>query len=343
MNLIQLQVALNHEDPNIVIRGLVEFEKHILREHNATAWFGYYGRSIKTDNSAISPAEMEYPAEILGLLLSYIKSSPNFSEFFSLWDLEGYDENLQFRTSHMSCFAAIIHCIHCDTEISKSIVSRLIKDHYKSFHSQLEAKHSGLVHSTLGLLLCICRSSYQAYTDVYLRIVCSCKSFSILSTVTKVIDYQNEELMKIQIHSRYFILLILFTFLHINDHTITDDLLLYNSLYRRAISNLHKDNKDTINLILYNIIYLLNSTTISYPIKSHLIDNNLIKSVIQLYEHDDELIQCASHKCLINISSILTSHSSTGKGAKQSYYKISHLMKLLQPATNIHQREVRMK
>ena len=103
MNLSRFQLALNHDDPVIVIKGLTLFREQILLDHGWKQTLGYCGVSL------ISTIDRT-PA-IGNLLKSYLASSPQLEELFILWSLPGRGEVNELIVAHMSCLASIFFCL----------------------------------------------------------------------------------------------------------------------------------------------------------------------------------------------------------------------------------------
>ena len=92
MNTARFLFCLNSEDPEIVSQGLEEFRDQVLIDHSATVSYGYHGRG-STDNVMETFLPKPVSATV-GMLASFIKSSPQLEELFVLWAPEGKMEDL---------------------------------------------------------------------------------------------------------------------------------------------------------------------------------------------------------------------------------------------------------
>ena len=113
MNLSKFQLSLNHEDPAVVIRGLEEFQEHMIEERYTEGdSFGYHGRQQFLPNyHSIESIEELYlsfssflhpnikPLPEISLLSQYLQASPLIDDLFVLWNLPDRDS-----VSHITTF-----------------------------------------------------------------------------------------------------------------------------------------------------------------------------------------------------------------------------------------------
>jgi hypothetical protein len=106
MNVARFQVALNHEDPEIVTRGLESFSNQVLYEHDLLLSFGYHGRCVSGKPSEyLSPPR---PTVLKGLLRAYLDSSSQLEELFVLWQLPERDSDRKL----CSAYVKALHLLH---------------------------------------------------------------------------------------------------------------------------------------------------------------------------------------------------------------------------------------
>ena len=175
MNVSRFQIALNHEDPTVIISGLKSFSNQILKEHDALYAFGYNGRSINSllfssSSNILYPYYSKINELPVGLLALYLKSSPQIEELFVLWNLQGYDINKELCPIHMKCIASILFCSHNDDNFCNVVINRIISEYSKSILSQLGSSNQNVIHSTLGLCIAIARVSKQHACDTYQKL-----------------------------------------------------------------------------------------------------------------------------------------------------------------------------
>jgi hypothetical protein len=307
----RFQLALNHENPDIVIKGLEAFVERVVVEHGAGASFGYHGRNEGPVEKQIYP---EHPSAVVGLLGQYLHSSPQIEELFVLWNLPGRDENKALCAVQSECIAVILHCTHQYPDLGKAIVSRMLRENAKSIHMQLISGNTSLVHSTLGLIIEMCRCSSQSAKDTFQKIMINTSSLAPLVQKGKPVNYTSPSGAKLVTDNRYLMALYLLSALRSNDPELLIEIFGSNSLFRKIAFNLTKDNLPMVQLILEGVLCVLGSTHISPKIKHVLVDLSFLKCSFQLYASEDtEIAQCA-HSFLLKIvsSNILAATVSMG-------------------------------
>ena len=331
------QVALNHEDPEIVSSGLIEFTSCILSEHQSVEKFGYNCRSSYAESNGYADSSLlispQYPDQILGLLQSFLKSSPELEELFVLWDLPGRDEDKKLSANHTKCFAAILFCIYSNHDLSLKIALRLLKNHIKSFQKQLNSGNTTLIHSTLGLLISVSRISNQFSKDIYQKvIIISMNQFSKLCQTGKSLSYEVKEGVKIQTDSRYLIILLLCYILKTLDESILTELFSDKSILRFLTASLHKDSLAGVKLLLESFLYLLPDEFLY-----RLFDKKLQEKIFLMYGNSDSDIQRIVHSFVLSVcNKVIKSKGNLAHGKSLG----TQIMKQLSAYKDIRHREV---
>ena len=365
MNVPKFQFCLNHDDPSIVKVGLSGFLSQILSDHNAVSSFGYNGRaeSFAPDEVIFVPSVQQ----VTGLLSAYLTSSPKAEEFFVLWSLQERDGDKELCTTHTQCAAAIIHCaISTGASFVNTFVSRIIGEFSSSLLRQLSSDHLGLVHATLGLLIMICRVS-RSFTltvlDTFIMTnsvssgtseVTVSPAFVSCSKVGKSVKWKcrgRSEKMFLDTDSRFLInLLILTIIMKIDDNVsisesigaiaLRQELLGPNSLLRKVLVGLAKDQYSTIRLLLEGLILLeRRSVTAGFSWTSlclQAIDYSVLPKVVSIYKHQNVSAQECIHNFIRYYCSQFKENNSSHKGVANT------LLRSLQAHTDIKHREVRL-
>lgn len=87
MSLARFLLSINHDDPEVVLGGLISFRDQILSENDAVETFGYFGRSSDKDLLIADVLFPPSPAKISGVLNEYMVKSGQLEELFVLWNL----------------------------------------------------------------------------------------------------------------------------------------------------------------------------------------------------------------------------------------------------------------
>lgn len=307
----RFQLALNHENPDIVIKGLEAFVERVVSEHGAGATFGYHGHNGGSVEKQLYP---DHPAAVVGLLGQYLQSSPQVEELFVLWNLPGRDENKALCAVQSECIAVILHCTHQYPDLGKSIVSRMLRENAKSLHMQLISGNTALVHSTLGLIIEMCRSSSQSAKDTFQKVMINASSLASLVQKGKTVNYTAPSGTKLVTDNRHLMTLFLLTALRSGDPELLVEIFGSNSLLRKVAYNLSKDTLSIVQLVLEGVLCIFQNMHISPKIKHVIIDIGFLKCAIQLYSSEDpDIVECA-HRFLVNIvsSNVLASTISMG-------------------------------
>lgn len=312
--LTKIQVALNHEDPAILLKGLDFFKKCILEDHHALISFGYKGRGdVDAVRDVLYP---NHPNDICGILKQFLLASPQLEELFVIWHLPGRDENRSLCASHMDCISAILHCSHSDHEFCKVVVHRILRECGKSLHMQLTSGNIPLVHSTLGLLVEICRTSDQNCRDTYQKLMLNASSLAALVQKGKGISFRRqsdgEGDERMSTDTRYMMLLLILTLLRGADMPMASEIFAANSIFRKAYHNMFRDSAATVQLIIEGVALTLkgiSGSTVKY--KYALIDSSFLKSTLNLYDNEDQNVGDCAHRFMTNFCSSMTHNSVT--------------------------------
>jgi hypothetical protein len=300
MNIAKFQFILNHDDPDVVQKGLDEFQKKILVDNQLNESFGYYGFSTcKTRNSRKA---------ITGLLETYLQNSPQIEELFVLWNLPGRDENRTLSTSHILCISTILHCASSNEYFCNLVVSRILYEYSKSIHMQLGSGDTDLVHSTLGLLIVMASSSKQNCRDTYQKLQLSNATFSTLiqkgkSKTWTAINSDNVQIT-IQTDTRQLIIALLLIVIEQADFTISNEIFAPLSLFKKILHSVHKDLTETLDFLFNSLINIFSnqSTGVINSFLHHIFDTVFIQKLILLFNSTNEIV-CAS------VSTFLTNFS----------------------------------
>ena len=340
MNLVRFQLALNHDDPSIVVTGLKEFKDRILGDHDAFLSFGYNGRSFR-DGGILT----KQPASICGLLKDYIQSSPQLEELFILWNLPGRNENTDLVITHTQCMAAVLHCASSHEKCCADAVARILSELWKSVVNQLSMSSTSVVHSTLGLLIAMCRSSAQNCRDTYTKLISQATELHILLQRGKLISYELDSI-KHTTDSRYLLIILIYTNLLYCDVAMGLDILSPRNLFSRAVNGIHKDPIANVMLICTGISQLLSAETIPLAVKVELIDSSFLQKLLEVptldIATDNSLLLSLIPSILRTYTDILL-YATGGKKATSPavHGHINVLIKHLKPTSDTAHREVR--
>lgn len=340
------RITLNHEDPEFVIGGLKDFNKQVLLDHDAFDSFGHHGRCNSFEVERIlSPDSI---TATTGLLSDLILSSPQLEELFVLWDIPSRNEDKLLCSVHMTTFAVIFHCCQRNQiTFGNKIASRILHDFTKSIFLQLATGHIELVHATLGLLIAISRTSHQNARDVYQKIIANASSIESLTQRGKMLpwsDLNGEK--KMSTDCRYLLIILILSILQAADDELLKDIFANNSIMRKVIGTINKDNKHGMKLLIEGLqfvqrdkYYLL--TNIKHPIIDYTFQNKLFL----LYRYEDSNIKTVVHEFVLDYSRNLAEvlqlgkkHSSNNFARQMALQLIKHLM----GHQNLKHREIQM-
>jgi Ribosome 60S biogenesis N-terminal len=361
MNTGRVLFALNSEDPDIVAQGLEEFRGQILKDHDALESFGYCGRGLSKSSIQAFKSHCKYT--VSGVLAGLLKASPRLEEFFILWDLPGRDDDKRLSAAHMSSMAAILHCARSDNTLCTAIVNRILHEHTRSITNQLSSGDLSLVHSTLALILAMCRSSTQNCRDTFHKLlVTSPNTYATLLQQGKTISWEppssdsndaGEEVRtsKVKTDSRLLLAFIVLTVLDNADQSICSELLssLPNAgapLLRRVTNAIHKDISASAHLILEVLMHIRNEKPqIEHSIGTRLVDAKFLSNLLAMYDSEDEKVQQLASRFLLDhcrhLAVILarggSAHAGAGGFARANAIQI---LRALEAQRDLRHREV---
>ena len=338
--------ALNSDDPDIVSQGLEEFHRQIVKDHDIELSYGYHGRGCSDVTLEIfRPRPV---TSIVGGLAAFIRASPQLEELFVLWGLPGRDDDKRLCTAHMACFAVMLHCATVSQSVLCSmIVNRILHEFPRSLVSQLTSGDMKLVHSTLGLILAMCRSSTQNCRDTVQKLLnTSPNTYALLLQAGKTITWEasiptnttmqhsfeedaeptSAALTKIKTDARLLLILIVLTALESSDYTMAGELFASGtSLLKRVTNAIHKDVPGTVQLVLECLMHFRRQVHMEQLLGSRLVDTKFQNNLLMMYNHTDERIRELSHSFLVNHCTHLattlvkaTANSSHFNGSRKS-------------------------
>ena len=350
MSTARFLFCVNSDDPDIVAQGLEEFHDQVLKDHDARISYGYHGRgSYDRVDSVLHP---ESVAATVGVLASFIRSSPQLEELFILWGLPGRDDDKPLSSSHMSCMAVILHAATSNSAFCSTIVNRILHEHAKSIISQLSSGNLKLVHSTLALILAMCRSSPQNCRDTIQKLVSiSISTFATLLQQSKTVTWEintgdnPEDITRLKTDSRLLLIVIIFTAIESADQSSGPELYSSNtSLLKRITNTIHKDSTFVIQLILEGLIEIRKNPQNEQNIGTKLVDLRFQDNLLNLYQSDDSNIQKLVHIFLLDHSFHLSSGMAKGgRNVVPGSAKASalQLLRNLEGHKDLRHREVR--
>lgn len=306
MNLSRFQLALNHDDPAVVSNGLNEFKVHVLVQHDAASSIGYHGRVCTKEVHANEIMHPLTPPAIQGLLLEYVRKSPQVEELFVLWALPGRDDDRALSAAHTSCIATVLHCSTSDASFCNAVISRILCDHIKSLHSQLASGNVELIHSTLGLLLAMMRTSQQNCKDVFQKLNLSNPTLDSVIQKGKTVNFQcAQHKHSITTDSRLLVIILVLLVLESSDATAVLELFAERSLMRKVMHSIGRDSMETLQIVLPGVVWALKQNPILAPHVHDIFDGATIRQLVLLYSHKDDAAQVLVHSFLLDLLAFL--------------------------------------
>jgi hypothetical protein len=351
MNLGRFLLAVNHEDPEVVIRGLAEFRKQVLDDHGAHAEFGYNGRKCGRDASIEDVLSPELRSSALGLLAEYVQKSPQLEELFVLWSVPSRDEHKPLCASHMATIAVILHFAKLNTSTCSSVISRILSEHLKSLHNQLASGNTELIHSTLGLVLAMVRTSTQNCRDVFQKLNLSSQTLDSVIQKGKAVNWKCiEHDHALSTDSRLLVIIIVCVVLRTVDEVVALELFAERSLMRKIMHSVGRDSFEALQIALPGV---LQAVVLNPVLHSHIhdvYDAATVRQLVQLYSRAEESVQAFGHEHALQLVEQLRLLSSASKrsakgGAPSGAASISrtcaYLAQHLESHSDPRQQEVR--
>lgn len=338
MNLARFQLALNHDDPSIVVTGLKEFKDRIILDHSTLLSFGYNGRSFTEPGILV-----KQPQHVTGLLKDYIHSSPQLEELFILWKISGREENTDLLIAHNQCWSAILHCAISETKCCSDAVTRLLSECWRSIINQLSMSSTAVVHSSLGLLISMCRTSTQNCCDTYTKLISHATELHSLLQRGKSVSYELDSI-KISTDSRYLVALLVYTVIWKSD-AVGLELVGHRGLLSRVTNGIQKDHIVMVMLTCKSIYQLLVCDSVPVVVKVELISGSFLEKLLELSNSEmtsehDELAECLD--LILKAYTDALIHASGGKKSVGAsvHGHMAVLIKVLSPQSDMSHREV---
>ncbi len=307
MNVSRFQLTINHEDPEVVRKGLDNFREQVLIDHNAVSSFGYCGRCESNELEFVLNSRK--PLSIIGVLKAYLMASPQLEELFVLWSLPGRETDTELSAALMNCMAVILFCSSSDDKLSGIVSSRILHDCFKSVQSQLCSGNTHLIHATLGLLIAMISSTQQNCRDVYQRLTFSDSVFGVLIQKGKMVNWRDVTKANSNTFgtdSRTLIIIIILNFLVSVDESSIAKMLITDSTVRKVTHSINKDSLRVVQLVLNGILY---SIAKSDSVRQHInemADSVFMQKLISLYRSDDDALQNVVHDFVIRFCECLS-------------------------------------
>ena len=314
MSTARFLLSLNHDDPKVVMLGLNEFKQQVIKEHNAVVSIGYNGRSCVQGQDTEHMLHPNPNKSLTGVLSEYIGKSPQIEELFVLWNLPGRDEDRALSSAHVACLASILHCAKSNVSFCNSVVSRLLCDHLKALHNQLASGNVELIHSTLGLLLAMARTSEQNCKDVFQKLNLSSQALDAVVQKGKAVTWMcAENNQSLSTDSRLLVILIVLLVLEAGDETAMLELFAERSLMRKVMHSIGRDSTETLNIVLPGILHALQRNQILNSHLHDIFDGATVRQLVLLYAHKEESVQQLAHDFMLQLVDHLSGVSGNGK------------------------------
>lgn len=314
MSLARFLLSINHDDPEVVLGGLISFRDQILSENDAVETFGYFGRSSDKDLLIADVLFPPSPAKISGVLNEYMVKSGQLEELFVLWNLPNRDEHRALCSAHMSSIAAILHVGKQYATTCNSVVSRVLCDHVKSLLAQLTSGNTELIHATLGLILAMVRSSPQNCRDVFQKLNFSSQALDAVVQKGKVVTWKcPTQGQVLQTDSRHLLIMIVCVMLESVDENAVLELFAEKSLMRKVMHSIGRDSPETLQVVLPGVLQALQNNPALAPHVHDLFDGATVKQLVLLYSRPEESVQRFAHSCVMQLVQLLSSLQAGGK------------------------------
>jgi hypothetical protein len=348
MNVSKFQLILNHEDPNVVSDGLKEFRDQILIENEAIITFGYCGQIATT--KADDLFQNKEHKVIVGLLKAYLNASPQLEELFVLWSLPGHDEDSNLSAEHMSCIAAILHCAVSEQEMCNCVVRRILHEFSRGLRSQLSSGHINVTHSSLGLLITMCRTSSQNCRDTFQKL--SDYSFNNLIQKGKYVSWTDScTSLTHKTDARALIFMLQFLFIESAHQEEISQLLQSSSTFKKLIHSIDKDQFPVVEMVLNVWMYLTAHSSIFRWNVNEFMDALFLEKLFVLCKSHNVVISIAVYEFLVATCHYLgeamlqkkkVNDNSVGEdhSAISASMCVNQLLRRLQPVVDDRHREV---
>lgn len=345
---------MNHDDPKVVMLGLNDFRQQVVQDHGALQSIGYNGRSSEENIDINTLLHPKVTDTVSGILSEYIAKSPQIEELFVLWTLPGRDEDRALSSAHVACIAAILHCAKSNVSFCNIIVSRILCDHLKSLHSQLASGNVELIHSTLGLLLAMVRTSSQNCKDVFQKLNLSSQALDAVVQKGKAVTWKStDQTHTMSTDSRLLVIVLVLLVLEAGDETAMLELFAERSLMRKIMHSIGRDSTETLKIVLPGVFHALQQNQILNGHLHDIFDGSTVRQLVLLYAHKEESVQTLVHDFLLQLVDHMSGLSGTGKrrngpssaGSSGTSISVSrccaYIAQHLEPHSDSKQEEVR--
>lgn len=288
-------LSLNHDEPDVVMRGLAEFRQQVIVENRALAEYGYHGRQCGEGISVDHVLLPEVPP-VSGLVAEYLHKSPQLEELFVLWDLPNRDEHKALCAAHMATLAAILHFGKPNLSVCTAAVSRILSEHLKSVHSQLASGNTDLIHSTLALLLAMVRTSPQNCKDVFQKLNLSSQNLDAVVQKGKTVNWKcSSHDHSITTDSRLLVIMIVCIALRSVDEVAALELFAERSLMRKIMHSVGRDSPETLQIVLPGVLQAIALNPVMSAHVHDVFDAATVRQLVLLYDRPEESVQAFGH------------------------------------------------
>lgn len=311
----RFRIALNHENPDVVSRGLREFSDAILRENCIDSCFGVIPVIEELDmKSLLNPP---FPNEITGTIKEYIEASPNVEELFVLWNIPSRDDDKHLCAAHMRCLCSIVRCLRSNSKIIDNIANRITSSKASSILDQLSSGHKELIIETLMLLFEISRVSEQSCRDLFQRL----KGLSGINSLVSA-PKKGQHLDVVSVYRQWLILINL-SFLESASSEILDEIFSSSSMFKKFLRHTSKMDPLCSVMLLNGIAYVQRDSFFlnhSPSLRNNLVDINTLKELVCINSDIDRNIYSSVTIFLKEFSDSLAALlASTNKNPNQNF------------------------
>ena len=172
----------------------------------------------------------------------------------------------------------------------------------------------------------MCRSSQQNCLDTYQKLILSSSSFNNIIQKGKVVQSKytatgSDMEVKVSSDSRLLMIVLLLLIMQAMDKTKLIELMSSSScLVRKVTHSLSKDSLGTLDIALRGIVFLLHTSSAANHCVHQLVDPTCIGKLIQLYQHEEDMVQSCVHRFLLELSHHLCTSSSSSSSSSISFH-----------------------
>lgn len=299
MSLTKFQLCLNHENPNIVKTGLIEFSNQVLKDHDVVNSFGCYGRSYSNETEDLVKQGC-FSGPVKGILQSYIQSSPRLDELFVLWQLSGRDDDDSLCIAHTRCMTVLLFCTDSLPHLQKLIAGKLVHEYVSSVLIQLSNGSAELRKATIGLLLAIVRIKNEEMTNKVLDLILSDASLVKDNDypTSSGIQFRNSdspEDFEASTDVSFLSILLYLTVLSTSDEAGMNQILGDGSPLLRLLDNILTHSKSIAHLVLtvegLMLVPLLNKTLHTNLLQVQVMNKVSVSKWLELFSHEEPLVK----------------------------------------------------